>query len=309
MSCEAHAWAYRQNCDNVARKAVLMTLAHWADAAGFVKSVSIAHLQQATALSRSSVFTRLRELEVGGALERERGHHDDGRTVSATLNLGGCFTAPADPPSDEIQKTRKARERGIAPERRPVAATRPQPPASDLLPLAPPRAGGELSFSLARLEAQCRILVGSAPAAICADFTPIARLVAEGASEKDVLRGVRAAMSKPGFRPRSWAVFVNFIRRERTRRAAANETPQRPEIKDPLLKAYAKLYAEALEEEAAQGRPGTSGQGRPPESDGRDKPGHDDWHVAPSGQRSSSRLIAPLCRKCRSPFPVLRQPP
>jgi hypothetical protein len=92
MSFEAMIWAHRQTCGNVARKAVLMALANWADAAGFVRALLFEHLGQATELSRTGVFARLRELEVGGALTRERGHHADGRTVSVKLRLEGSFS-------------------------------------------------------------------------------------------------------------------------------------------------------------------------------------------------------------------------
>ena len=83
MSHEAMIWAHRQVCGSVARKSVLNALANWADADGFVKGLLFGHLGQATELSRTGVFAHLRELEAGGALTRERGHHADGRTRCA----------------------------------------------------------------------------------------------------------------------------------------------------------------------------------------------------------------------------------
>ena len=117
----------------------------------------------------------------------------------------------------------------------------------------PPLAIGK-AISLAKLEAECRALVGSSPAAICIDFSPIARLVAEGASEADVLGGIRAAMSLPGFRPRSWTVFTRFIRRERVLRAAAasGACPSTEKIVSHRMRALKQIHDEALAEEAAR---------------------------------------------------------
>ena len=106
---------------------------------------------------------------------------------------------------------------------------------------------------IARIEAKCRIIVGAAPAAAHPNFGPIAQLLRERATEGDVINGVRVAMSKPGFWPRSWAVFSGFVRQEQTLRAAANEPPssnRRSDVRDPLLRAYARRYVEALAEEA-----------------------------------------------------------
>ena len=81
-----------------------MCLANWADADGFVKAIRIDYLGESTECSRSVVFQRLRELEAGGALARERGHHADGRTVSATLRLDGEFRPADHPPLAENPK-------------------------------------------------------------------------------------------------------------------------------------------------------------------------------------------------------------
>jgi hypothetical protein len=72
MSFEAMNWARRQTCGVTARKAVLLALANWADAEGFVKRIRIDYLEQTTELSWPGVYLRLRELEAGGAITRSR---------------------------------------------------------------------------------------------------------------------------------------------------------------------------------------------------------------------------------------------
>jgi hypothetical protein len=239
MSTEAQSWAHHQICGNVARKAVLMALASWADASGFVVTVLFEHLEQATELSRTGVYARLRELEAGGVLTRERGHHPDGRTVSARLNLEGCFSLPG---GGEI--SRKGAD---------GRAARAAPPTVGRMSSVD-RAGLVGPGSLGELEAQCRALVGSSPAAISVDFSPIARLVAEGASEADVLGGIRAAMALRDFRPRSWAVFERFIRRERVLRAsvARSARPGAEGIVSHRMRALKQIHDEGLAEEEAR---------------------------------------------------------
>ena len=78
---------------------------------------------------------------------------------------------------------------------------------------------------LAQLEAECRTLVGAHPVATNVNFGPIAALVGQGASHSDIIGGIRAAMAKTDFRPRSWAAFENFIRRERTLAQARDLVP------------------------------------------------------------------------------------
>jgi hypothetical protein len=248
MSFDAMIWAHRQTCGNVARKAVLMALANWADADGFVKALLFEHLGQATELSRSGVYERLRELEVGGLLTRERGHHADGRAVSVKLSLEGSFSNALNPPSQKVHKTMEgppmtshAKNSAATPERRVDDASSAR------------RSG---VVSLGRLEAQCRILAGASPAAAHPNFGPIIPLVREGAREADVIGGVTAAMALPDFRPRSWAAFVGFVRREPALRASASSSADSSSLRrprrflNPLMNAQAQLYAEAIEEEA-----------------------------------------------------------
>ncbi len=108
MSFEAQSWARRQRCGNVARKAVLMTLANWADADGFVKACRVEYIEQFTELGRSSVFNRLRELENMGAFTRERGHHSDGRTVSLNLQFQAEIGEAESPETSEDEKTKSS---------------------------------------------------------------------------------------------------------------------------------------------------------------------------------------------------------
>jgi hypothetical protein len=104
--------------------------------------------------------------------------------------------------------------------------------------------------SLAQLEAECRALVGGHPVATNVNFGPIVVLVGQGASHSDVIGGVRAALSKPDFQPRSWSAFENFIRRERTLAQARDLAPhQRSSGGDgmsPRMRALAKFHAEGV---------------------------------------------------------------
>jgi hypothetical protein len=95
-------WARRQTCGVTARKAVLLALANWADAEGFVKRIRIDYLEQTTELSRPGVYLRLRELEAGGAITRTRGLDKNGLVVSATLNLDGGYRTPVVGGSAEV---------------------------------------------------------------------------------------------------------------------------------------------------------------------------------------------------------------
>jgi hypothetical protein len=107
MSFEAQQWAVQQRCGNLSRKAVLMILANVADGDGFVRSVRVEYLQWTTELSRRTIYRELRELENGGALTRDRGHNDDGRTASCTLNLTGIFKLRKTPETAEMRETEK----------------------------------------------------------------------------------------------------------------------------------------------------------------------------------------------------------
>jgi hypothetical protein len=100
-----------------------------------------------------------------------------------------------------------------------------------------------------------RLVAGGSPSRLLPD----SRLVAEGATAGDVLAGVRAAMSLPDFRPRSWAVFERFIRHDRAPSASAARGARRSTegIVSHRMRALKQIHDEALAEEAAH-KPGES---------------------------------------------------